>query len=262
MTPLASMTPTLPGPLLSHDPWAAEADSDGCDLFSPVSSRTSQQFHTTGDLPTPNHLKSSSWSGNSSTSLSPASTISDPLPTMTTTTQRTKPPKHQPRARKHSIQLRTAARKPRKPPSPTTITTTATTANRPPPALNTSEEDDLTPEERRARRNHNIVEKQYRNRLNAQFERLLAVLPVDRCSSGSGVGGGPVGQGVVMPVGGGGDGEEKRMSKAEVLELATVRIRTLEAERGRLKRERRELVRGLEVLMVGGGGVGGVRVGC
>lgn len=62
--------------------------------------------------------------------------------------------------------------------------------------------------------------------------------------------------------GGGGGGEEKRMSKAEVLELATVRIRTLEAERGRLKRERRELVRSLEVLMAGGGGARGVRVGC
>lgn len=55
------------------------------------------------------------------------------------------------------------------------------------------------------------------------------------------------------------------MSKAEVLDLATRRIRTLEGERDRLARERRELRRSVEVLMVGvQGGVGrglGVGVG-
>jgi signal transduction histidine kinase len=57
--------------------------------------------------------------------------------------------------------------------------------------------------------------------------------------------------------------EEKRMSKAEVLDLATRRIRTLEGERDRLARERRELVRSVEVLMAGvrGQGVGVVRGG-
>jgi signal transduction histidine kinase len=61
---------------------------------------------------------------------------------------------------------------------------------------------------------------------------------------------------------GGGGAEEKRMSKAEVLDLATRRIRTLEGERDRLARERRELVRSVEVLMgVRGQGVGVVRGG-
>ncbi|KAJ3453839.1 hypothetical protein MRS44_018471 [Fusarium solani] len=34
-----------------------------------------------------------------------------------------------------------------------------------------------TPKERRTRASHNLVEKQYRNRLNAQFESLLSALP-------------------------------------------------------------------------------------
>jgi hypothetical protein len=55
---------------------------------------------------------------------------------------------------------------------------------------------------------------------------------------------------------GGGGAEEKRMSKAEVLDLATRRIRTLEGERDRLARERRELVRSVEVLMAGVRGQG------
>jgi hypothetical protein len=48
-----------------------------------------------------------------------------------------------------------------------------------------------------------------------------------------------------------GGADEKRMSKAEVLELATRRIRTLEVERNQLLRERRELLRSIEVMMAG-----------
>lgn len=54
-----------------------------------------------------------------------------------------------------------------------------------------------------------------------------------------------------------GAGDEKRMSKAEVLDLATRRIRTLEVERDRLVRERREMVRRMQVMMMGGGGAHG-----
>jgi hypothetical protein len=60
---------------------------------------------------------------------------------------------------------------------------------------------------------------------------------------------------------GGVGAEEKRMSKAEVLDLATRRIRMLEGERDRLARERRELVRSVEVLMAGVWGQGGLGVG-
>jgi hypothetical protein len=38
----------------------------------------------------------------------------------------------------------------------------------------------LTPGRLRARIKHKRVERQYRNRLSAQFERLLSVLPADR----------------------------------------------------------------------------------
>ncbi|KAK3307437.1 uncharacterized protein B0T15DRAFT_178488 [Chaetomium strumarium] len=141
--------------------------------------------------------------------------------------------------RQHSIQLRTAPRKPRR----SWVTAASHTpdadnkGNRSPP----TDDDDLTAEERRARRNHNLVEKQYRNRLNAQFERLLAVLPVDECRTRAGTMDRVETSGV----------DEKRMSKAEVLELATRRIRTLEVERNQLLRERRELLRSIEVMMAG-----------
>ncbi|KAL1863960.1 hypothetical protein VTK73DRAFT_6280 [Phialemonium thermophilum] len=86
-------------------------------------------------------------------------------------------------------------------------------------------DEDLTPEERRARHSHNMVEKQYRNRLNQQFESLLAVLPAE--SQGSR---------------GGGEGDERRLSKAEVLDMARQRITTLEEERRTLQLEREELL--------------------
>ncbi|KAL2267187.1 hypothetical protein VTJ83DRAFT_4464 [Remersonia thermophila] len=132
--------------------------------------------------------------------------------------------------------------------------------------------DGLTPEARRARHNHNRVEKHYRRRLNVQFARLLDVLmlPVPparapsiesattvkrgRAGGGNGLGG--------VDAGGarGGDGfDEKRISKAEVLELAARRIRELEKDKEALVRERKELVRNLEVLMMAGTvGRGGV----
>lgn len=141
-----------------------------------------------------------------------------------------------PQAPKSTPKLRTAARKARK-------------VAAKPPVSSPSDDATLTPDERRARRNHNIVEKQYRNRLNAQFERLLAVLPSENQRN---------------PGDDSRDAEEshdtasdRRMSKAEVLEVATRRIKALEVERRRLYRERRELLQNIETLTrregVGGG---------
>jgi hypothetical protein len=148
------------------------------------------------------------------------------------------------------------------------------------------EDDGLTPEERRARHNHNLVEKHYRRRLNVQFARLLdaLMLPVPPAraptiesatrvkrgrgggsSSSSGGGAGKGGGGYVKGCGADGDEDEgfgggsscglvdeKRISKAEVLELAARRIRELEREKEKLVRERKELVRNIEVLMMAG----------
>ena len=133
-----------------------------------------------------------------------------------------------PQLTKSTPKLRTAARKARK------------AAAKPPVPSSSSSDAALTPDERRARRNHNIVEKQYRNRLNAQFERLLAVLPSEHQRT---------------PGDDTRDAEEshdtasdRRMSKAEVLEVATRRIKALEIERRRLYRERRELLQNIELL--------------
>lgn len=91
-----------------------------------------------------------------------------------------------------------------------------------------------TVEEVKARAAHNQVEQQYRKRLNTHFERLLAVLP-------------PPGRE-------GGVASDRRVSKAEVLDLARERIRALERQTARLERERRELrgrIGGLEGRMGG-----------
>ncbi|KAK7403184.1 hypothetical protein QQX98_011048 [Neonectria punicea] len=89
-----------------------------------------------------------------------------------------------------------------------------------------------TPEDRRTRASHNLVEKQYRNRLNAQFESLLNALPEQIRASGDGEdsdGGAPV------------DWGDRRVSKGEVLEMARKHIESLERERDTLEREKNEL---------------------
>ncbi|WYZ40371.1 hypothetical protein EsH8_IV_000712 [Colletotrichum jinshuiense] len=106
---------------------------------------------------------------------------------------------------------------------------------------NVSQKPADTPEERRTRASHNLVEKQYRNRLNAQFEGLLNALPEQ-----------------VRGPAGGGDGDEsdpqqtadqdRRVSKAEVLDMARRHIKNLERERDVLHRERGEMLRSLEAL--------------
>ncbi|KAL0931637.1 helix-loop-helix DNA-binding domain-containing protein [Colletotrichum truncatum] len=108
-----------------------------------------------------------------------------------------------------------------------------------------------TAEERRTRASHNLVEKQYRNRLNAQFEGLLNALPEQvRGPASTGADGGGDG-------GGGGGGyesdpqpadQERRVSKAEVLDMARRHIKSLERERDELQRERGDLLRNLEIM--------------
>lgn len=86
-----------------------------------------------------------------------------------------------------------------------------------------------TPEDRRTRASHNLVEKQYRNRLNAQFESLLNSLP-EQIRAGN--------------TGNGDDDESdgNRVSKGEVLEMARRHIQTLEQERIELERKNLELL--------------------
>ncbi|KAK0649765.1 hypothetical protein B0T16DRAFT_410673 [Cercophora newfieldiana] len=87
----------------------------------------------------------------------------------------------------------------------------------------------------RIRHSHNIVEKQYRNRLNAQFERLLAVLPAryetDEEEQGQGRRG---------------DVPDKTISKAEVLGMATQRIKVLEQQNRELLARQDQLMWDLE----------------
>ncbi|KAK1751643.1 hypothetical protein QBC47DRAFT_364010 [Echria macrotheca] len=94
--------------------------------------------------------------------------------------------------------------------------------------------------ERKTRDAHNLVEKQYRNRLNAQFEALLNTLPDSLRSPGGTLD--PNSPDVNMDLG------EKRLSKGDVLELATRYIRMLERDCGRLEQERNDLTRDVERL--------------
>lgn len=93
-----------------------------------------------------------------------------------------------------------------------------------------------TPEERKTRASHNLVEKQYRNRLNIQFENLLNSLPdLSRDNEGE--------------VGEDGDVEgERRVSKAEVLDMARRHIKQLEKDKLGLETERDQLLQMMETL--------------
>jgi hypothetical protein len=106
-----------------------------------------------------------------------------------------------------------------------------------------------TPRERKSRNSHNLVEKKYRNRLNLQFEILMNALPESMRS--------PTGRG--MSGGGGSDGGglqqheesdlgERRLSKAQVLDMSATYIRTLEKEREKLECEREDLLESMRKL--------------
>ncbi|KAI1369149.1 hypothetical protein F5Y08DRAFT_182938 [Xylaria arbuscula] len=100
---------------------------------------------------------------------------------------------------------------------------------------NTHHNPPATAEERKSRETHNNVEKQYRNRLNAHFESLLSALP-ERMQSGEGEDGGDI------------DAGDRRVSKAEVLEMARRHIKALERECALLEGERDELRDNMERL--------------
>ncbi|KAI1324300.1 hypothetical protein F5Y16DRAFT_381495 [Xylariaceae sp. FL0255] len=110
---------------------------------------------------------------------------------------------------------------------------------------NTHHNPPATAEERKSRETHNNVEKQYRNRLNAHFESLLSALPESMQSGGGddendeGMGG--AGGGVV-------DSTDRRVSKAEVLDMARRHIKALERECLLLESERDELRENMEKL--------------
>ncbi|KAI5457872.1 hypothetical protein BGZ63DRAFT_427895 [Mariannaea sp. PMI_226] len=87
-----------------------------------------------------------------------------------------------------------------------------------------------TVEERRTRASHNLVEKQYRNRLNSQFESLLNALPEQTRHGNDG-----------EESDAAADWSDRRVSKGEVLEMARKHIQTLERERDKLEREKSEL---------------------
>ncbi|KAM0352404.1 hypothetical protein ACHAPU_002071 [Fusarium lateritium] len=95
-----------------------------------------------------------------------------------------------------------------------------------------------TLEDRRTRASHNLVEKQYRNRLNAQFESLLSALPeqVRHGDSGDGNGNGNEDNESDQA-----NDPDRRVSKGEVLEMARKHIESLERERSQLELENLEL---------------------
>ena len=94
--------------------------------------------------------------------------------------------------------------------------------------------------ERKTRSSHNLIEKQYRNRLNAQFKNLLKTLPATLRSPG----GTCIPDTPNQPLNLG----DRRPSKGEVLDMSATYIRTLERDRGRLEKEREQLLRDVERL--------------
>lgn len=87
-----------------------------------------------------------------------------------------------------------------------------------------------------SRTSHNMVEKQYRNRLNGQFSTLLGVLPPDLV-------------GVEVEGYGRDDSSaEKKVSKAEVLILAKRRIQDLERAKVNLEESNGALLEDMQRL--------------
>lgn len=88
------------------------------------------------------------------------------------------------------------------------------------------------PEDKKTKGSHNLVEKQYRNRLNAQFDGLMSALPDTLKSQGGALELGEVPNSEVA---------DRRISKAEVLDMARMHIQHLEQERDLLAHEQNEL---------------------
>ncbi|KAK1757895.1 hypothetical protein QBC47DRAFT_377218 [Echria macrotheca] len=102
-------------------------------------------------------------------------------------------------------------------------------------------------QEHRTRTCHNQVEKEYRNRLHGSFAKLLEVLP-DEGRTGSGEGSETAGQ---QPTASG--RKTKRVSKAEVLEKACLRLEMLMDGNSKRKREIAELEERLKAAGAKGG---------
>lgn len=221
--PLATVPFFSGDALVSPTGWTLETDSDSCE-FSPIDiCRPTAEVDTS---PNPGW----SWSQPSSPSVeieslpSPPATLVEYKTAATVRAAKTKP----------TPKLRTASRPTRK----SSRKSTRTSAASPSEVESNTPDEQATPEEQRARRNHNLVEKQYRNRLNAQFERLLSVLPTDQQRR----------PGRSGDEDGSGGSDDKRMSKAEVLDCATRRIKELESERHYLQQERKELLKSMELM--------------
>ncbi|KAK0738334.1 hypothetical protein B0T18DRAFT_244108 [Schizothecium vesticola] len=111
-----------------------------------------------------------------------------------------------------------------------------------------------TPKERKERDSHNMVEKKYRNRLNAQYEGLMNSLPPEMQS--------PTHATAAGGMGASSDLADKPLSKGEVLDKSTAYIHELERNHARLSEENEEISRNLERLcstFSGGQNVGDIR---
>lgn len=132
-----------------------------------------------------------------------------------------------------SSSTRAKRRYPLSPPPPTPSMASAASKLR--SASRASKNNHLNPpqtdEERKNRASHNQVEKQYRNRLNAHFEALLNTLPE-------------------YMRGGDEDDDDgdRKISKAEVLEMARRHILALERDYAAIEGERDELRENVERL--------------
>lgn len=102
-----------------------------------------------------------------------------------------------------------------------------------------------TAEERRTRASHNLVEKQYRNRLNAQFEGLLFMLPDPDAAKEADATSDTGLPAAMDPADTEQQPGEKKVSKAEVLERARVHIESLERQNEALARKREMLLKNL-----------------
>lgn len=274
--PLSLVVPAgmLPGGNMgSPDSWSADSESYDKELFSPVASLGSFDWDSSpvvkkrswseassprmDDLPSPalasptdcgplprTRFKTARMAANNDATTTSSSSTTN---ANANTTKATTRPKSKPAAKSKPVGKPAKSRKVANATPPSPVTRSSTEAESSPKTAD---------EECRARRNHNLVEKQYRNRLNAQFERLLAILPEEEHQEFGREGqqadgktrplrsiSSTKGKGSSVVCG----PDDRRISKAEVLEMATTRIRELEAERKRLQHERRELLRSIEL---------------
>jgi hypothetical protein len=109
--------------------------------------------------------------------------------------------------------------------SPLKLQNTASTASRKSKPLTSGASEPPSP---KGRKNHNLIERKYRSKLNGQFETLLATLPPDLVAE--------VNEARIAA-----KQPEKAISKAEVLALAKDHIEKLETERAVLETQKKAL---------------------